>query len=143
MLEDNQGRLYSNMAATKLGYNYRAMKLTISAHHFETRWASSTTTATILSKIAGVSRAALHLGKARASGAQNSRLSVYRFVSPAMRGLAKSLQDVMSEVFTFLLLKSSTWSTIRETRGDTTSIALVLEVPALPSLKSITKGMAW
>ena len=57
--------------------------------------------------------------------------------------LAKSLPEVMSEVFTFLLLKSSTWSTIRETRGDATRIALVMEVPALPSLKSITKGMAW
>ncbi len=52
--------------------------------------------------------------------------------------LAKSLPE---EVFTFLLLKSSTWSTIRETRGDTTKIALVMEVPTLPSWKPITKGM--
>ncbi len=44
--------------------------------------------------------------------------------------LAKSLPEVMSEVFTFLLLKSSTWSTIRETRGDTTKIALVQLCPA-------------
>ncbi len=48
--------------------------------------------------------------KARALGAQNSRLSVHRLVSPAKRGLAKSLPEVMIEVFTFLLLKSSTWS---------------------------------
>ncbi len=48
---------------------------------------------------------------------------VHRLVSPAKRGLAKSLPEleVMIEVFTLLLLKSSAWSTIRETRGDTTS----------------------
>ena len=71
--------------------------------------------------------------KARASGAQNSRLSVHRLVSPAKRSLAKSLPELMIEVFTFLPLKSSNWSTIRETRrGDTTTS---FEIPSSAQLE--------
>ena len=59
------------------------------------------------------------------------RLSVHRFVSSAKNGLAKSLPEVMIEVF--ILQFSSPQpgqSCIRETRRDTTRIEPVMEVPA-------------
>ena len=119
---------------------YKVHQSSLTTYHFDTQWASSITTATILEDIADFSISSRHLEPTTASGEPKSRLHDNRSSFVASSSFSTPVLDVlMIAAFTPLCLRLTTWSTINDINGEITRAkqgAFVL------NLKSNTNGSA-